>query len=91
MNTDVVDVFDKIVLALFKPGNLFPNAMLQAGFDRHPLQQPARMSLAFLPIWPERFDFRVLDVAAQYIAQSDDIRSREFVQAVALSVMRVDA
>jgi len=49
------------------------------------------VGLAFLSVRPERFDLRVLDVAAQNIAQSDDIRWREFVQAIALSIMRVDA
>jgi hypothetical protein len=33
----------------------------------------------------------VLDITAQNIAQNDYIRSREFVQAITLSVMRVDA
>jgi hypothetical protein len=33
----------------------------------------------------------VLDITAQNIAQKDYIRSREFVQTITLSVMRVDA
>jgi hypothetical protein len=33
----------------------------------------------------------VLDIAAQDIAQSDDICPREFIQTVALSIMRIDA
>jgi hypothetical protein len=32
------------------------------------------MSLAFLSVWPERFDFGVLDIPAQNISQGDDIR-----------------
>src|SRR6266404_3947689 len=49
------------------------------------------MRLAFLTLWTERFDFRVLDVAAQNISQSDDIRTREFVQTIVLSIACVNA
>jgi hypothetical protein len=49
------------------------------------------MSLAFFSVWPERFDFRVLDIAAQNIAQSDDVRPRELIQPITLSITRVDA
>lgn len=52
MNTHIIDVLDEIVFALFKARNLFPNAMLQAAVDRHPAQQPARVSFALFSIRP---------------------------------------
>src|SRR5258708_38632271 len=91
MNAHVIDVLDKIVFALLKPRDLFSNAMLEAAADRHPAQQSACMSLAFLPVRPERLDFRVLDMAAHDISQRDDIRSREFIQPIFLAIACVDA
>src|SRR6516225_8765688 len=49
------------------------------------------MSFTFLSVRPERFDFSMLDIAAQHISQSDDIRTREFVETIALSIVCVDA
>ncbi len=49
------------------------------------------MIFAFLSVRPERFDFDVLDIAAQNISQRDKICSREFVQAIALSIVCADA
>src|SRR5262245_14858391 len=91
MNANIIDVFDEIVLALLKSRHLFSNAVLHAAVDRHPVQQSTCMWFALLSVRPERFDFRVLDIAAQNIAQSNDIRSREFVQPIALPIMCVDA
>ena len=79
MHTYVIYVLDEIVFALLESRNLFPNAMLQAAIDGHAAQQSTRMRLAFLPVWPERFNFGVLNIAAQNISQSHDIPSREFV------------
>src|SRR5262249_1710939 len=90
MNAHIIYVLDEVAFALLKPRNLLPNEMLYAAFDRPPTQQPACMSLAVHAIRPKRFDFRMLDVAAQNIAQSDDVRSQQFVQTVAACVMRVD-
>jgi hypothetical protein len=36
------------------------------------------MGLAFLSVRPERFDLRALDMAAQNVAQCDDISTREW-------------
>src|ERR1700747_1277656 len=91
MNTHIIDVLDKIVLALFKTRDFLSKAMLQAAVDHHPAQQSPRVSFAFPAVRPERFDFRVLDIAAQNISQSDDVGPRELVLTIALSIMRVDA
>lgn len=91
MNTNIVDILDEVVFTLFEPRNLFTNAVLQAAFDRHPLQQASRMSSAFLSIRPVRFNLSVLDVTAQNIAQRDDVGSREFVQTIVFPVVRVHA
>ena len=49
------------------------------------------MSLAFLSVWTERFDFRMLDIAAQNITQGNDIGPRQLVEAITLSIVSVDA
>src|ERR1700741_1173666 len=69
----------------------FPIQCCRPPFDDYSEQQSACITLAFLSVLPERFDFRMLDIAAQNISQSDNVPSRKFVQAMALSVMRVDA
>ena len=91
MNTFVIDVFDEIVGALLKSRDFFPNAVLETTLDLHAAQQPARVGLTFLSVRSQRFDFRVLDIAAQNVPQGDDICPRESVQPIALSNMRVDA
>lgn len=91
MNTPIIDVFDEIVFALFKSRNFLPNAVWQTAFDRHPTQQPTCVAFAFLSVRQERFDFRVLNVAAQNISQSENIRSRESVWTIGPSSMRVYA
>src|SRR5271154_5085767 len=91
MNAHVIDVLDEIVFTLLKARHLFSNAMLQAAVDRHPAQQTACMSLALIPIRPERLYFRMLDIAAHDISQSDDIRSLEFIQAITLPIACVGA
>src|SRR5713101_3420608 len=55
------------------------------------MQQSTRIGLAFLTFWPERLDFGVLEIAAQNISQSDDIRSRKFIQTITLPIACVDA
>src|SRR5207248_2411816 len=45
----IIDVFDEIVFALFKPHNLFSNAMMQAAVDGHTAQQPRVWLLPFSP------------------------------------------
>jgi len=91
MNAHIVDVFDEIVFALFKPRNLFSNAIVEPAIDVHSPQQSPCMGLAFFSVWTKRFNFRMLNIAAQDIAKRDEIRVCEFVQAIAFSVVRVDA
>ena len=91
MNAHVIDVLDKIVFALLKPRDFFSNAVLKAALDLHAVQQAARVGLTFLSTRPQRFDFRVLDIAAQNVAQGDDIRPRESVQPIDLAVARINA
>ena len=91
MDAHIIDVFDEIAVPLLEPRNLFTDAMLQAALDRHPLHQPACMRLTRHSVWPKRFDFGVLEIAAQDISQSDDVPTRKFVQPIVLSIMRIDA
>src|SRR5580658_6650377 len=49
------------------------------------------MSFAFPSVRTERLNFRVLDIATQNVSQSDDIRSREFIQTITLPISCVDA
>jgi hypothetical protein len=53
MNTHVIDVFDKIAVALLKTGQFLPDAMLQAAMDDCPTQQSSCVGLAFLTVGPK--------------------------------------
>ena len=91
VNAHVIDAFDKIVHAFFKTRYFVPDAMLQAAVDCHTAQQPTCVSLAFSSVWSERFDFGVINVAAQDVAQTYDIYTRKLVQSISLAIVRVDA
>src|SRR5215467_8388681 len=91
MNAIIIDAFDEIALTLLVARYFLPDAILQAAVHGYSTQQSSCVGLTFSVVRPKRFDFRMHQVTAQNVPESDDAPWRKCVQGIAASVARIDA